>query len=652
MTAIVLLLAVLWPALAVQQDPQRPTFRSGVNLVRVDAYPSKDGKIVEGLAAEDFDVLEDGVPQKIETFQFLRYDQNTPASERRDPNSQRDAFQLASDPSYRVFVVYLDNRSLDVTDSHRIRQPIVSFLQRILGPRDLFGVLTTVQEPRDLILGQQSLMIEEQLTKYWDWGNGGRVTDDPEELALVSCFAGAGQPGVGEALVALRRQDEVFRDLEGLIRLMGGLRDERKNILLISNGWVLPREARALLDSVKPQMPAIGVSGEGKLTMGNRRPGEADMRWCQTELQRLASIDFQQRHRDMIALARQANVTFYAIRPVGLAAPSGVAGMRAETAMGGSIHELADNTDGLAIDNTNDLTGGARRIADDLTAAYILGYYSTNTKADGRVRKITVRLKGTKGDVRARREYRAATTAEMTEMRNVAAAAAAAASAPVSPADTALAELKRLRPEAVLHSRGVILRDELVITSEIAAIHVEAGRWKSGGDAQVMVSAVSGEVLATGRATLEPASRAFIVRVPLNGAAGPFTASVRLRNAADGEATDSLSIGRPSGAFGDAMLFRLPTPNVVRPAASPQFRRTERIQIRWPMLKRIEGPVGRVLGRDGKPIDLAVTLSERDEGGIPMLVADFNLAPLTAGEYIIEVRAGDAVADVAIRVMR
>ena len=652
MTTIVLLLAVLWQALAAQQDPQRPTFRSGVNVVRVDAYPSKDGKIIEGLAAEDFEVLEDGVPQKIETFQFVRYDQNAPASERRDPNSQRDAFQLASDPAYRVFVIYLDNRSLDVTDSHRIRQPIVSLLQRILGPHDLFGVLTTVQEPRDLILGQQSLMIEEQLTKYWDWGNGGRVTDDPEELALLNCFGGTGQLGVGQALVPLRRLDEVFRDLEGLIHLMGGLRDERKNILLISNGWVLPREARALFDTVKPQMPGIGVSGEGKLTMGSRRPGEADLRWCQTELQRLASIDFQQRHRDMIQLAREANVTFYAIRPVGLAAPTGLGAMRAETTMSGSIHELASNTDGIAIDNTNDLTGGARKIADDLTAAYILGYYSTNTKTDGRVRKITVRLKGTKGDVRARREYRAATTAEMAEMRTVAAASAAAASAPVSPVDTALAELKRMRPEAVLHSRAVILRDELVITSEIAAIHVEAGRWKTGGEAQVMVTAASGEVLATGRATLEPASRAFVARVPLNGAAGPFTAAVRLRNAADGEATDSLSVSRPSGAFGDAMLFRLPGPNVVRPAASPQFRRTERIQIRWPMLRKVEGPVARVLGRDGKPIDLAVTLSEREEGGIPMLVADFNLAPLTAGEYIIEVRAQDAVADVAIRVMR
>jgi VWFA-related protein len=652
MKTVALLFAVLLQATAAPQDPQRPTFRSGVNLVRVDAYPTKDGQIIEGLTAEDFEVLEDGVPQKIDTFQFVRYDQNTAAGERRDPNSQRDAFQLAADPSYRVFVIYLDNRHLDVTDSHRIRSPIVTLLQRILGPRDLFGVMTTMQEPRDLILGQQSLLIEEQLTRYWDWGSGGRVTDDPEELALVSCFAAQGKPEIGNALVQLRRLDEVFRDLEGLTHMLGGLRDERKNILLISNGWVLPRETRVILDSAQPQMPGIGVSGEGKLTMGSRRPGEPDSRWCQSELQRLTTIDFQQRQRDAIRLAREANVTYYSIRPVGLAAPASVGGMRAETAMSDSIRELSDNTDGIAIVNTNDLTGAARKVADDLTASYILGYYSTNTKADGRVRKITVRLKGSKAAVRARREYRAATTAEMTEMREVAAASAAAASAPVSAVETALAELKRLRPEAVLHSRGAIVGDELVLTSEIAAIHVEAGRWKTGAEAQAMVSAASGEVMTAARATLDPASRAVVFHVPLNGAPGPFTVAIRLRNATDGEATDSISVTRPSGTFGDAMLFRLPLPNVVRPAASPQFRRTERIRIRWPILRKGDSPVARVLGRDGKPIDLAVTVSERAEAGMPWIVADLNLAPLTAGEYVIEVRAGDSVADVAIRVMR
>src|SRR5436190_9577801 len=73
----------LWPAsAAAQQQPaaqaptqaqQRPVFRGGTHFVRVDAYPSKDGKIVEGLKPEDFEVLEDGKPQAIESFDFIKF---------------------------------------------------------------------------------------------------------------------------------------------------------------------------------------------------------------------------------------------------------------------------------------------------------------------------------------------------------------------------------------------------------------------------------------------------------------------------------------------------------------------------------------------------------------------------------------------------
>ena len=434
--------------------------------------------------------------------------------------------------------------------------------------------------------------------------------------------------------------------------MLGGVRQERSNILLVSNGWYLAREAQRLFADYIPRNPTIGVGDTGKLTMGARRPGAVDTRFCDTELQRLSSIDFQRRHRDLIRQAVEANVTFYALRPIGLAAAASTAEMRGDTASVSSLVELSQNTDGVAMVNTNELAAGARKIADDLTAAYILGYYSTNTKTDGRIRKITVRLKGSSESVRARREYRAATQAEVTEMRNVAAASAAAVRAPASPVDTALAELKRLRPDAVLNTHGVVLRDDLVLTTEIAAIHIEAGRWKTGGEVQVILSTSSGDILKTVRATLDPSTRAAVIRMPLSGAPGPFVAAVRLRNDADGEATDRVTVTRSTGRFGEPMLFRLPLPNVVRPAASPQFRRTERIQVRWPLLTPVKEPGARVLGRDGKPIDLVVTLTQREEAGIPMLVADLNLAPLTAGDYVIEVRGGDAAAHLAIRIKR
>ena len=90
------------------QAQQRPVFRGGTHFVRVDAYPFQDGKIIEGLAASDFQILEDGKPQSIDSLDFIRFDTMTPEAERRDPVSQRAGFDMAADPRYRLFVVYVD----------------------------------------------------------------------------------------------------------------------------------------------------------------------------------------------------------------------------------------------------------------------------------------------------------------------------------------------------------------------------------------------------------------------------------------------------------------------------------------------------------------------------------------------------------------
>lgn len=630
-------------ASAQQQDPQRPVFRTGTSLVRVDAYPSKDGKIVEGLTADDFEVFEDGVLQKIESFQFVEYGRNTPLEERRDPNSQRDGFNLAADPAYRVFVIYLDNLHVDFKGSHAIRVPLINFMNRVLGTRDLFGVLTTVQSVDELMLGQKTQFITEQLTKYWDWGRGARVLEDEADIVIQLCY---GEGAVSDELIRRRRIAEVMGDLEGIMLKLGTIREERKNILLVSDGWQTPGRADWVLNRTKPSIPRVGVTDAGKLTMGRTRAGEIDPRRCDDVL-RLADIDFRERMRNFLQMARESNVTFYAIKPSGLA-------VFEDRGSVDTLLTLANNTDGVAVVNTNDLNGGAMRIGDDLSGSYLLAYYPTNTKADGRIRKITVRLKGSGEPVRARREYRAPTEEEMASMR--AAVAARDVPAAPSPVDTALAELKRIRPSAAFHTRGAVVGDELVITTEVRAPEVEAGRWKGGGEVQVMVSGPSGDPMTTARGTLEPGARAAVVRIPLKNAPGPFNAAVRVRSATDGNAEDGVTVARPTGLLGEPMIYRLATPTNPRPAASVEFRRTERIQIRWPVTGAIDSREARILGRDGVPLELTVNVRDLEEAGARFIVADLNLAPLTAGEYIIEVRAtGGGRSDsahVAIRVGR
>src|SRR6185312_2927798 len=116
---------------------------------------------------------EDGKPQKVESFDFISYPTFTPESERRDPSSRRGGFDLAADPRYRVFVILVDPdigatggvtagadggalKRIDKGGLKIISGPLVQFLDRVLGPRDLYGFLTTRQSGHDLVLGQKT----------------------------------------------------------------------------------------------------------------------------------------------------------------------------------------------------------------------------------------------------------------------------------------------------------------------------------------------------------------------------------------------------------------------------------------------------------------------------------------------------------------
>jgi hypothetical protein len=74
------------------------------------------------------------------------------------------------------------------------------------------------------------------------------------------------------------------------------------------------------------------------------------------------------------------------------------------------------------------------------------------------------------------------------------------------------------------------------------------------------------------------------------------------------------------------------------------------------VLGAVDSREGRILGRDGVPLELLPKMSDLDDAGTRYLVADLNLAPLTAGEYIVEVTATSAgkseSAHLAIRVGR
>src|SRR5262249_7896771 len=75
-----------------------------------------------------------------------------------------------------------------------------------------------------------------------------------------------------------------------------------------------------------------------------------------------------------------------------------------------NLDELSQETGGYSLKNTNDLSGGLKRLSEELGNYYVLTYSPTNQNYNGKFRRITVKLARPDLQVRARRGYYALRT--------------------------------------------------------------------------------------------------------------------------------------------------------------------------------------------------------------------------------------------------
>lgn len=636
------------PAARSQEIQRQPVFRGGANFVSVDAYPRRDGRLVDGLTEKDFQVLEDGKPQTIEKFELIRIESFVPDSLRRDPNTQQEAERLLDDPRRRVFVIFLDDYHIAREYAHDrfVRAPLMEFLQRTIGPSDLFAAMTPDISVRDLVFGQRLETIEAALADFWrrmqfDGPDPNTLRPRTDyEWFLYNCYISrTPEPKVNEAFVRklmdLHRLDLMMTGLEQLSARLAALRDERSNVLLFSSGWQLeqPRDSGSMAwGKDVSTLPPIGVTRGGRVTTSPTQPFATDKSKCDAEYLRLVGIDFPPRFRTLVEDARRSNVSITAIDPGGLDAitPARILNNRLD-----ALRTLADNTDGVAIVNTNDLRTPLRKLADDLGAYYLLGYYSTNLNHDGKYRRIEVKVAQPNIRVTARPGYRAV-TAEIARAAENAPAPRAGSTA----IEDALGALGRVRPSAELFAYGVAWPGRLAVAVELPA--QTASRWASGADVEVTVTTVSGQAAGSARGRIERPYRGALLQVPLSGpSGGPWRVTVSV-NGSEGRLGDRLEIGpMPATAVGQPLLFRAaPSPLApLRPSADRQFFRTERLHVEWPVIEPVNRHEARVLGRNGQPLAVPVNVVAKQSDGQAVLSVDLNLAPLAAADYVLELSA-------------
>jgi VWFA-related protein len=415
------------------QQPEQPTFRAGANYVRVDMYPTRNGQPVEDLRQDEIELLEDGKPQRIETFEHIHIRPAAPTDVRVDPESVARSREQAADPRARVFVVFLDTYHTQTEGSARMREPLVRFIDSVLGPDDLIAVMTPEMSAADLTLARKTTVLSRMISDNTFWGRRDRgiIDNDPKDDLYDVCYPPTSQTSgppdspIATAMKARRREKLTLDALEDLATHLNGIREERKAVLVVTEGWLLFTPDRRLMDAQGDQPPPLGVPPGDRFgrrpSDGNTSTGQsqAGMRVeCDADRIALASIDDQARLLRIGEDANRGNVSFYTVyargmvafdAPIGPAKPPPPRQDSANlSARQTSLKVLADTTDGTWV-ITNEIERAMGRIVADLSSYYLLGYYSTNTRLDGGFRSITVRAKRPGIQIRARKGYRSLT---------------------------------------------------------------------------------------------------------------------------------------------------------------------------------------------------------------------------------------------------
>ena len=656
----------LLAAVVVLQAQDQPTFRTGANYVRVDMYATVDGKSVDDLTAEEVDVLEDGVPQKLEAFEHVQVRPAGPQEARREPNTIEESRQAAAEARARVFVIFLDTYHTTIEGSANMRLPLIKLLDRLLGPDDLVALMTPEMGASEITLARKTTVISNIMQTQWMWGRRGRIADnDPKEDLYESCYGSANN--TAKEMKARRREKLTLDALSDLMVHLGGLREERKALVVVTEGWQLFRANPNLTagdDStrVRPEDVLRRTPRPQPADRGTSTGSTNDRVECEGDRTALAAMDHTQRLREISDEANRGNVTFYPVYARGLAvfdAPIGpdkpppviedTANLRAKQ---DSLRFLADNTDGTAVVNTNNIDAALQRIVSDLSSYYLFGYYSTNTKLDGRFRNITVRVKRDGVKVRARRGYRGRTADEL-----ISGTAGASASSPPGAVTAALTPVAGFNARSQFRIRtsswarpDTERPGAFWVVGELDYRTRRELAWTATAKADVVVLASDGSQVMSRTIDIRTEDGPFGFEVPDSGGLPPgeYAVRVKLTSVADSgqTLTDTARVVLSQGTtLGEAVMWRRgPTTGLQhRRTADPRFQRSDRIRLEHPT-SQPGSATARILDRNGHPLSVPAQVGERQDasGAFRWIVIDAGLAPFAPGDYAIEVTQGSA----------
>jgi VWFA-related protein len=486
------LLTFLW-APAGAQEP--PSFPSEVELITVDAVVvDKDGRPVPGLTKDDFVVEEDGQALEIASFEAsVTHFPVAPAA----PDAPAVAPPSPEErPTVRRFAVVVDDANLPPASVKDIARALEAFVKKELRDGDEATLWTTTGDlwwSTSLPEGRDDLLTMFERLK----GRGLTPGLLPDFMSDYEAFQIANYETDSEGRLIQRVVDRWFRtnvcpDLGGR-QLRDSCAASVKARAAVVNGD-RQRRTRLILETIQRATAAMGsIRGRKSLLLfagGFFSDPDVDA-------------------RDVAAVAREANTAIYFLDAQGLQVTPGLptsadAGAPALDSSnfgvmafeGGVVASmgamaLAEETGGFGLRNTNNLAGGASRVAAEAGAFYLLGFHPPEGKRADAWRKLKVSVKRKGLEVRARRGYvlRSTTTASKKDDKGSPMAARAV--------DTAH-EITEIPVRAMVYALEPTEKDA---TRVLVAAELDTARVTFEGSGKSRVAKLELRVLATHRDT-------------------------------------------------------------------------------------------------------------------------------------------------------
>ena len=646
------------PAETPQDGDQQATFRAGINFVRVDVIVTdRNQQPVTTLTRDDFEVREDGEPKAIEQFRLIKVD-GAPKPD--DPpvrqiRSRDDELSEAQRDDVRIFAILLDDYHVRKENALSVREPLTRFIRTQLQPRDLIAVMYPLSPVRELLFTNDHESIIRAIENF-----EGRKYDYTPRNIFEQQYARYSTQQVEQI-----RNDVVMGALKGLSVRLGSMREGRKSIIFVSEGLMalLPPQMQRQ-DASQPPDPRAVLAGAAV-----------------QDSPRLQTAEFFEqstlylRMREVFRDANRNNASIYSLDPRGLAPfefsiddtfggpPSFDTDRRTLQATQDTLRVLAEETDGRAIVNRNDLAGGLAQIVRDSSFYYLIGYNS-EVSNDGKFHEIDVRVKQPRMDVRARRGFWALTEDDVVVAENPTPDV-------VKPVQQALATLAVSMPQAgkyvstwVGTSRGEGGKTRVTLVWEPLPPSPGLQREEPGRVALLAANAAGDLVyrgaapdvaLASAGPPREPAAAAASGPQRLVFDAAPGTVELRLtvQEAGTGGTLDQEirtievpDLTAPEVAISTPRVFRARTAREMQalvadatavPLSTREFTRTERLLIRFDTYaagSEQPEPTAALLNRNGDKIaDVPVTRATA--GGTHQI--NLGLASVAGGEYLVEI---------------